>query len=171
MMNGARRLFSESRNRNSRIKEPKPQRIHEKIQELAAWTSKYAENPPRTSGLVPGEDPLRFDRGHAARARGGDGLPVVVILYVARREDTRDIRLGSVMGEEEAVVVNIELAFEHFRIGVVADRHENTGSFQLVSFSGFNIAQTYFLYIVFVYVVDLVDDIRRNEPNLLISAR
>src|ERR1700735_1489899 len=105
MMNGARRLFSESRNRNSRIKEPKPQRIHEEIQGLAAWTSKYAGKPTGTSGLVPGEEPLRFDRGHAAGARGGNGLPVVVILHIARRKDARDIRLGSVMGDEVAIVV------------------------------------------------------------------
>src|SRR5579862_3017310 len=171
MMNGARRLFSESRNRNSRINGPKPRMFCEGIRKLIAWTSKYAGKRPGASGLVSGEEPLRFDRGHAARARGGDGLPVVVILYVARREDTRDIRLGSVMGEEVAIGVHIELAFEHFGIGVVADRHENTGSFQLLSFSGFNIAQTYFLDIVFVHVVDFVDDIRRHEPNLLISAR
>src|SRR5437762_9017000 len=55
---------------------------------------------------------FRVDRRHASRARGGDRLPVDVILRVAARKHARHARLRSVVRDDVAVRVHLDLPAE-----------------------------------------------------------
>ena len=75
--------------------------------------------------LLLGEEALGVERAHAARAGGGHGLPVDVVLHVADREHARDVRLGRArLRDQVAGLVVVELVEEELRVRVVADRHE-----------------------------------------------
>src|SRR5688572_7437605 len=63
-----------------------------------------------------GEEPLRVERGGAARPGGGDRLPVDVILHVAGGEDARDVRFGRLaLRDQVAVLVVVEPVDEELR--------------------------------------------------------
>ena len=47
---------------------------------------------------------LRFDSGHAAGARDGDGLPVGTVLQIAGVQDTGDVGARAAFGNDVAVV-------------------------------------------------------------------
>src|SRR6185295_6271213 len=70
------------------------------------------------------EPPLAVERRHAARARGGDGLPVDVVLAVAAREHALDVRLRAVVRDEIAVLVRLQLSAKEARRRHVPDRDE-----------------------------------------------
>src|SRR5690242_16491255 len=64
---------------------------------------------------------FRVHGGHAAGASGGDGLTIMMILNIACGKNTSDVGLASVMCDEIAVGVQVELAVKYFRVGLVAD--------------------------------------------------
>ena len=68
---------------------------------------------------------LRVDGGHAARSGRGDRLPVDVVLHVAAGEHARDRRLRSVVRDQVAVHVRLELPREQRRVRRVADGDED----------------------------------------------
>src|SRR5207249_3179667 len=71
------------------------------------------------------EEPLRVDRGHAARAGGGHRLAVARVLDVAAGEDAGDVGLRRPWpGHDVAALVHLELAREELRVGLVADGDE-----------------------------------------------
>ena len=68
---------------------------------------------------------LDFEGGHAAGARGGDGLAVAAVLDVAAGEDAGNPGEDVVVGFDVAVLIEIELAGEHAGIGDVADAEKH----------------------------------------------
>src|SRR2546426_467939 len=58
------------------------------------------------------EEVLGVDRGHAAASSRGDRLPIDVVLHVAARKHARDARLRSVVRDDVAVRVHLELTAE-----------------------------------------------------------
>ncbi len=58
---------------------------------------------PASSCDRPDEEALGIDRGHAARAGGGDRLPIDVILHVAGGEHTRHVRARAAVRHDVAV--------------------------------------------------------------------
>uniref|UniRef100_E6Q0D3 Uncharacterized protein n=1 Tax=mine drainage metagenome TaxID=410659 RepID=E6Q0D3_9ZZZZ len=82
-----------------------------------------------------------FERGHAACARGGDGLAIASVLHVAACKDAGDTREHVVAGLDVAVLVEIDLAVKHFGVGFVADAEEETRNGQLAFFVGVGVAQ------------------------------
>src|SRR3954467_12600479 len=68
---------------------------------------------------------LGVDRRHAARSRGGNRLPVDVVLDIAAREDAGDAGLRAVVGDDVAVLIELDLATEQRGIRRMADRHEH----------------------------------------------
>src|SRR5580700_4514683 len=99
----------------------------------AAWSK---ENEPAGSALraLPRVDRLevtvRIERGHAARAGGGDGLAVDVIGYVAGGKHPGNAGGGGITVESapdgEVALAHRELAVEKCGIGGVADGDEET---------------------------------------------
>src|SRR5580704_4560181 len=65
-----------------------------------------------------------FDGCHAACAGGRNRLAVNAILHVACMEHAGNIGARAAMGEQVAVRIEIELAFEHLRVRDMADRDE-----------------------------------------------
>src|SRR4051812_37376998 len=85
---------------------------------------------------------LGVQRRRAAGARRGDGLAVVVVDEVARREDPRQVGAGrGVAGDDVAVLVELHLAGEQLRARVVADRDEQAGGRQRARLAGDGVAQ------------------------------
>src|SRR5450755_611129 len=80
-------------------------------------------------------------RGHATGARGGDGLPIAVILHVAGDKHAGDFGFAAIRGQQIAVGVGFQLAAEGSGVGVVADSHEDTVNFDVASFIGIGITQ------------------------------
>src|SRR5438093_3056295 len=81
--------------------------------------------PPSPLPVLRLEEPLRVDRGHAARAGCGHRLAVARVLHVAAGKDAGHARLGGARpGDEVAALVHLELAREELRVGLVADRDE-----------------------------------------------
>ena len=68
---------------------------------------------------------LGVDRRHAARPGRGHGLPVDVILNVARRKHSGHVRVAAVMGDDVAVGVELDLPFEQRRVRRVANGDEH----------------------------------------------
>src|SRR4051812_43395167 len=69
------------------------------------------------ASAVMAEDLLGFERGHAARARRGDRLAVLLVLDIAGREHPRDRGLRRTRrGQDVALVVGGELAAEERRV-------------------------------------------------------
>ena len=71
-----------------------------------------------------------FEGGHAAGAGGGDGLAVAAVLDVSAGVDAGELHALAgdedvVLGLDVAVVVEVELAFEHLGVGLVADAEED----------------------------------------------
>ena len=67
--------------------------------------------------LVLFEELFRVHRGHAARPRRGDRLPVAVVLHVSRDEHARNFRQAAVRGQQVAVLVHVQLALEDLVFG------------------------------------------------------
>src|SRR5688572_28724589 len=61
---------------------------------------------------------LRVDRGHTAAPGGGHGLPVDVVLHVARGEDPRHARPGAMLRDDVAVGVELDLTLKSHVFGV-----------------------------------------------------
>ena len=88
------------------------------------------------------EVPLGVERAHTARAGGGDGLPVDVVLDVADGEHARDVRLGRAgLRDQVAVLVVLELVDEELRVRVVADRDEEAAGLDLERLARLGVAQ------------------------------
>src|SRR5436309_14649781 len=74
-----------------------------------------------------GEPALGVEGRHAAGARGGHGLAVVVVGHVTGREHALDAGVGAVwLGVDDVtLVVEPELALEEVGVGGVADGEEH----------------------------------------------
>ena len=82
------------------------------------------------------QEPLRFDGGHASRARGCDGLTINAILDVARVEHTGDIGARASVRNDVAVGIEIDLADERLGVGNVSDGHKEAGDILLPDAAG-----------------------------------
>ena len=71
------------------------------------------------------DESFRVERGHAARAGGGDRLAIDVILDVAAREDAGHARLRAVVRHDVAVGVEFELRCEQPGVRRVPDGDED----------------------------------------------
>ena len=63
------------------------------------------------------EEAFRVDRGHASGTGGGYGLPVLLILHIAGRKNTRHTRRRAVGRADIPIRVQVQLADEEIRIG------------------------------------------------------
>src|SRR2546426_7906943 len=81
------------------------------------------------------QEPLGVHRGHAAGAGGGHGLPVDMILDVARGKDAGNVRLRAVVRLQIPNLVHLELTAKKSSIGRVADADENSvaGSYRFLA--------------------------------------
>src|SRR5271170_3626522 len=102
----------------------------------------YARVNPLGLVRVPIQELFRIEGGHAAGARGGDGLAVAMILHIARNEYPRYSGQGAMFGNEVAIAVHLQLAFEHGRVGIVADGHEYAVNCDFASFFRLQVAKT-----------------------------
>ena len=99
-----------------------------------------------------------FEGGHAAGSGGGDGLSVAAVLDVSAGVDAGDAGVDVVAGEDVAVVVEVELAGEHFGVGHVADAEEESADGQDGFFSGDAVAEAHALDFLFVDAEAFFDD-------------
>ncbi len=86
------------------------------------------------------EEFFGLEGGHAAGAGGGDGLSVAAVLDVAAGEDAGDTGQNVVLGLDVAVIVEVDLAVEHFGVGLVADAEEEAGDGKDGLFAGLDVA-------------------------------
>src|SRR6266436_5539522 len=56
---------------------------------------------------------FRVKGGHAAGARGGDGLTIAMVLHIASDENAGNRGQTAVLGDEVTIAVHLQLAFEH----------------------------------------------------------
>src|SRR4051812_44014711 len=71
------------------------------------------------------EPSFRVDRRAAPGARGGDRLPVGAVDQVAGREDAVQVRVrAAALGDDVAVLVQLDLPLHELAARVVADRDE-----------------------------------------------
>src|SRR5262245_15320928 len=78
-----------------------------------------------SSPLAPlGQEPFGVDRRHATGPGRRDGLPVDVILDIARRENPGDARLRSLVSDQIAVLVHVEDTAEEVAVRAMADPDE-----------------------------------------------
>ncbi len=104
-----------------------------------------------------------FESGHAAGTGGGDGLTIAAVLDVSAGEDsvdafTEDGDEDVVFGLDVAVVVEVELAFEHGGVGLVADAEEHEGDGEGGALAGLAIEQLESFEIFFFDAEALLDD-------------
>ena len=84
--------------------------------------------------MATGLDPaLGLDRGHATGPGRGHGLAEHVVGDIARREHSLDRceRRAGVGEHHVAVLVQVDLALEQLRVGVVADGDEQPADVEL----------------------------------------
>ena len=74
------------------------------------------------------------------------------------------------MSDQVAGLVHIELALEHFGVGVVADRDEHAFDGQRLFLLGLDVAQRHHFDVFLVHIVDFFDRIRRHECDFLVGA-
>src|SRR2546423_15545889 len=100
----------------------------ESSQTLDAWSRFGGHQVAFERGQVA----LRIESAHTAGARSRDGLAVDVVLDVADREHSRDVRLGRAgLRDQVTRVVVLELVEEESGIRVMADRGEDAVGLQL----------------------------------------
>src|SRR6185312_8081324 len=119
-----------------------------------------------------GREPALGVQGrHRAAARGGDSLPVRVVDDVAGCEDAFAVRLGRArLRHEIAGLVVVELLEEELRVRVVPDRDEEPVRGHLSRLVRVEVAQADRGRLA-VLGEHLVDDVRRQELDLLVVAR
>src|SRR5579871_1026685 len=67
---------------------------------------------------------LDFDRSHAAGSGCSDGLTVATVLHVATGKHSVNAGKYVILRFQIAIGIHIELAFEHFRVGLVSNTKE-----------------------------------------------
>ena len=83
-------------------------------------------------GRAVAQVPLGVERRRAAGAGGGHGLAVGVVHEVARGEHARQLGArGLALGEDVAVLVDLDLALDDLRVRAVADRDERAVDLEL----------------------------------------
>src|ERR1700675_2368473 len=80
-----------------------------------------------------------IEGGHAAGACCGYGLAIAVVLHVSGDKHTGNRGQGAVFGDEVAVGVHVQLAFENGGIGIVANGDESSMDIKFGSFLSFRI--------------------------------
>src|SRR5271155_355724 len=111
---------------------------------------------------------FRVEGGHAAGARGGDGLAVAMVLDIASNKNTGNGGQGAVFGNEVAVAVHFQLAFEDGRVGVVADGDEYAVDGDFADLLGLKVAQAG-AFDVAIGGKNLLDGERRDEFDFLVG--
>ena len=118
------------------------------------------------------EEALGVERGHRARAGGGDCLAVGVILHVACGEDARDVRpRRACLGDEVALLVVVEPVQEERGGRVVADRDEDAVGLEDSRLARLRVLDPDAGHVPFGLAEHLLDDGVQNELDLLVRAR
>ncbi len=115
-----------------------------------------------------------FESGHAARARGGDGLTVAAVLYVACGEDAGDdltVERGEdiVFALDVAVAIQIHLAFEELGVRNVTDAEEEAAERDLLHLAGDGVAHADAADFLLFDSKNLFHDGVRKELNLRVG--
>src|SRR6266446_2642096 len=92
--------------------------------------------------LVLFQELFRVHCGHASGARGRDGLTVAMVLHVTGDEHAGNGGQTAMLGDQIAVRIHLQLAFEDGGIWVVSDGNEDTINGNLGSLLGLRITQT-----------------------------
>src|ERR1700742_899022 len=115
-----------------------------------------------------------FEGGHAAGAGGGDGLAVAAILNVSAGVDA--LKLHALAGDEDVVLaldvavgVEIELAFEHLGVGLVADAEEDEADGECPALVGLLVVELEAADTFLIDAVDLFDNGVVKEFDLRMS--
>src|SRR5262245_9211160 len=114
---------------------------------------------------------LGIERGHTARAGGGDRLAVDVILHVASRKHAGHARLRAVLRLDVAVGVQIDLPDEQRGVRCVPDGDEHAVERQFAQVSGLQISNDNAGDLALVAVFDLSDLGIPDEVDLGIGHR
>src|SRR5579872_5611192 len=83
---------------------------------------------------------LRFQRRATAASRSSNRLAIASVENVSGHEDARNARADTVVRTDVAGLVELELAAEDLRIGIVADRDEERVGFDLRRFPRHDVA-------------------------------
>src|SRR5580700_2798010 len=109
----------------------------------------YAFVNPLRLARVLFQELFGIEGGHAAGARGGNGLAVAMVLHIASDEHTGDGGQGAVFGDEVAVGVHLQLALEDGGVGIVADGDEDAVHGDFADFFRLEIAQARAFHVAF----------------------
>ena len=110
-----------------------PESVHHKLEAHSSLRHDVSLNGGGRGHLRPETDalqPLRlqitlcFKRGHAAGPGSRNGLPVFLILHIARRIDTRYVGPG-IVGQQIAAIIHIDLTLKGSGVRFVPDGDEN----------------------------------------------
>ena len=96
-----------------------------------------------------------FQRGHAAAACGRDRLSIAAILHIAACIDSGNSGEDVVRRLQIAILIHIELALEHLRVGNVSNAQKQRAGRKIPDFVGLEISQAQardFLLVAVVYV-------------------
>src|SRR5579883_1556630 len=130
----------------------------------------YAREGKRELVSVLFQELLGVYGGHAAGACGGDGLAIAVVLYISGDENARHFGQAAVLGDEVAILIHIEFAAKHGRVGDVTDSHEEAVDFDGASIAAVRIAD-FHSFDVALRGNDFLDDGGGDEFDFLIGAR
>src|ERR1700761_6241174 len=115
-----------------------------------------------------------FEGGHAAGAGGGDGLAVAAVLDVTAGVDA--LKLHALAGDEDVVLaldvaigVEVELAFEHLGVGLVADAEEDEADRERPALVGLPVVELEATDTLLIDAVNLFDDGVVEEFDLRVS--
>src|SRR5579859_495665 len=123
---------------------------------------------PKRLVLVLFQELFGIEGGHASGARGGDGLAIAVVLHVPGDENAGNGSEAAVLGDQVAVCVHLELAFEDRGVGIMADGDKNTVHDDFARFLRLQIAQARALDVAF-RSQNVLDHERSEEFHFLIG--
>src|SRR6202035_1616876 len=109
-----------------------------------------------------------FQRGHTAGAGGRDCLPVATILHITARIDSWNSGEDVVRRFQIAILIHIELALEHFRVGNVSNAEKHRAGREIPDFVGLEISQPQGYNFFFASVVYVFHDGIKEKRDLLV---
>src|SRR6266850_1560701 len=114
---------------------------------------------------------LRFERGHAARPGGGDGLPVAPVLDVTAGVYAGYLRKYVLVGDQVSVGVGFELAFKNLGVRNMTDAEKHRAGGEIPTLAAFHIAQAQRSDFLLAGVQHVIHDRIGHEGYLGITAR
>src|ERR1700732_1065150 len=102
------------------------------------------------------EEPLRFNRGHAAGARCRNSLAIGAILDTPGMKNASHAGARAALGNDVAVRVKLDLSVERLSIGNVPDGDEETVHVSHPGLFSLQVAQLHRGYDVLAGIVDVV---------------